>query len=191
MAQRKLTKQERIDGRRAYDRMMDSRGEPWKLKLILDREGEEVTLATLARFQKRRELTPEMRRKVAQAARLAVISSTPKAEHTISQAEVAELVALFDGIVSRLKKFEVRGNPDTGGTVEAGPLALDVVDGVEIEMMETHFRDCWVPGGDTRRLAGVLRKAQLKMARTQKTPGVLREKRLRSAREEGKRGGRK
>lgn len=182
MAQRKLTEQERTAGARAYDRMMDSRGEPWKLKLILDREGEEVTLTTLARFQKRRELTPEMRRKVVQAARLAVISSRPKAEHAISQAEVAALVALFDGVVSRLREFEVRGNPDAGGTVEAGPLTLDVVDGVEIEMMETHFRDCWVPGGETRRLATTAREEQLRLDR---------EHRLRLAHERGKRGGRK
>jgi len=182
MAQQKLTKQERAAGVRAYDHMMDARGESWKLRLILDREGEEVRLATLAQFKTRRELTPEMRRKIAGAARLAIISSKPKAEHTISQAEVAELVALFDGVVSRLRGFEERGDPDTGGSVERGPLNLDVIDGVEIEMMETHFRDCWVPGGETRRLATLAREEKLRLDR---------EHRSRLAHEQGKRGGRK
>jgi hypothetical protein len=69
--QRKLTKQERVAGVQAYDRMMDAQGVPWKLRLILDREGEEVVLATLAQFKKRQEFTPELKRKVVQAVRLA------------------------------------------------------------------------------------------------------------------------
>ena len=76
MPQRELTKQERTIGARAYDRMMDTRGEPWKLSLVLEREGEQVVLATVAQFKRRGELTPVMRRKVVNAARLAATSGS-------------------------------------------------------------------------------------------------------------------
>jgi hypothetical protein len=159
------TKAEIAEGCRRYDRRLKASGATWHLELVLSREGEERVLATVAQYKNLREFTPEMRRKVAQAARLAVISSTSKAERTISQAEVAELVALFDGVISRLKEFEKRGDPDTGGSVEIGALALDVIDPVEIEIMEEHFRDCWVPGGEARSVAILIRQENLRVAK--------------------------
>ena len=52
--------------------MMKARGETWDLQLVLSRAGEEDVLATLARFERRREFTPAMRRAVMAAARKAV-----------------------------------------------------------------------------------------------------------------------
>jgi hypothetical protein len=120
----------------------------WILEIALVRPvtGDTQPTTQLARFEKRNDFTPELRRKVVQAARLAVMSGGPRGDHPISQAEIAELIAMFDGVVARLRDFDKRGNPDTGGSIEAGPLTLDIVDSVEIEMMEAHFRDCWVPG---------------------------------------------
>jgi hypothetical protein len=53
-------------------------GATWDLELVLSRDGEQCPLATLARFEKRNEFTPELRREVTRAVRLAVISYGPK-----------------------------------------------------------------------------------------------------------------
>src|ERR1017187_8579457 len=76
MKQQTTKKLESTGGARAYDRMMDTRGEPWQLRLVLEREGEQVVLSTVAQFKKRGELTPVMRRKVVQAARTAANSES-------------------------------------------------------------------------------------------------------------------
>jgi hypothetical protein len=82
MKQQATKKLEITDDARAYDEKMDTLGEPWTLTLVLEREGEQVVLATLAQFKKRQEFTPVMRRKVVQAVRLAANSSTMPADRT-------------------------------------------------------------------------------------------------------------
>jgi hypothetical protein len=57
---------------RYHQRGMEERGETWDLQLILNGDGTEETIATLARFKKRGHLKPEVRRRVIAAARAVI-----------------------------------------------------------------------------------------------------------------------
>jgi hypothetical protein len=118
-----------------------------------------------------------------------VAYDVPKAEYTISQAEVAELVGLFDGVIERLRDLEKRVNPDMGGSVEPGPLTLGLIDEVDIYLIEEVFRDNVVPGEPSWRQADPYQAAQLELNRKIEALEAGR-KGARAARKLAKRGGR-
>jgi hypothetical protein len=74
MAKRPKEQIERAMVERTYQGILKNEGlDYWDLRLVLDSGGgEEVAIATLARFKKRGHLKPEVRRRVIEAAREAL-----------------------------------------------------------------------------------------------------------------------
>ncbi len=103
MAQRKRTKEQisYAEASRYHQRGMEARGETWNLKLILDGDGTEETIAILGSFKKRGYLKPEVRRRVIAAARAALL------EHGTSQSagerEIRDLFERGRQIIDRAK----------------------------------------------------------------------------------------
>jgi hypothetical protein len=63
----------------------------------------------------------------------------------ITQAQMADVIARFAGVVTALRDFEDRSDPDNGGSVEAGELRLDApVLAEDIDILEESFRDMFI-----------------------------------------------
>jgi hypothetical protein len=79
---------------RYHQRGMEARGETWDLQLILNGDGTEETIATLAKFKKRGHLKPDVRRRVVAAASVALKDPAASAVSDVDREEKEGLLAL-------------------------------------------------------------------------------------------------